>query len=306
MSDGETTRSLSSDIKTQLASGSFNMAHLVKLELDSTYYFTDSRSDVYDVSDSSSVVIATSFTDAATTITITGGTNPKTDPLSIGMLVSGTGIQAGTTIQSIASISTITISHSTTESGTPDLTFTAVLYTANGFLQAISAVTENVSTNIASMTLRISGVNQSIISDVLTNGHLHRAVSVKRAILDDSDSIIDTFMIYKGFIEGMSISDKGESSSVSFAIANHWADFQRIEGRATNNSSQQHHHAGDLGFEFADQVSKKLLWGDIDVNMLRTIDYPPPLVGTEGDYIPPDTSTYEPELGPPKDGPWLD
>ena len=48
MSGGETTRGLSSDVKTQLASGNFNMSHLVKLELNTTYYYTDSRSDVFD------------------------------------------------------------------------------------------------------------------------------------------------------------------------------------------------------------------------------------------------------------------
>ena len=197
MAGGETSRSLSSDVKTQLASGSFAMAHLVKLELEATYYYTDSNSDVVDGSDT---------------------------------------------------------------------------YTANAFLQGLSAVTESAAINIGSMTLKISGVNQTIISDVLNYGHLNRDITIKRAILDDSDAVIETFEIYKGFIEGMSISDSGETSSVNFSIANHWADFERIEGRATNNSSQQHFHDGDLGFEFADQVTKQLLWGEVDVNMLRQHD----------------------------------
>ena len=194
MSGGETSRSLSSDVKTQLASGSFNMVHLVKLELNSTYYYTDSNSDVVDGSDT---------------------------------------------------------------------------YTANGFLQGLSAVTESSNINIGSTTLRISGVNQTIISDTLNNGHLHRAITIKRAILDDSDAVIDTFEIYKGFVEGMSITDSGETSSVNFSIANHWADFERIEGRATNNSSQQNFFDSDLGFEFSDQVNKRIVWGDIIMPLRR-------------------------------------
>ena len=194
MSGGETSRSLSSDVKTQLASGSFNMVHLVKLELNSTYYYTDSNSDVVDGSDT---------------------------------------------------------------------------YTANGFLQGLSAVTESSNINIGSTTLRISGVNQTIISDTLNNGHLHRAITIKRAILDDSDAVIDTFEIYKGFVEGMSITDSGETSSVNFSIANHWVDFERIEGRATNNSSQQNFFDSDLGFEFSDQVNKRIVWGDIIMPLRR-------------------------------------
>ena len=188
MAGGDTSRGLSSDVKTQLASGSFIMAHLVKLELNTTYYFTDSNSDIVDGSDT---------------------------------------------------------------------------YTANGFLHGLSAVSESANINISSMALKISGINQTIISDVLTNGHLHRTVTIKRAILDDSQALIDTFFIYKGFIEAMNITDSGESSSVNFSIANHWADFARISGRTTNNSSQQHFHDDDLGFEFTDQASKRIMWGDI-------------------------------------------
>ena len=51
MAGGDTSRSLSSDVKTQLASGSFIMAHLVKLELNTSHYFTDSNSDIVDGSD---------------------------------------------------------------------------------------------------------------------------------------------------------------------------------------------------------------------------------------------------------------
>ena len=47
---------------------------------------------------------------------------------------------------------------------------------------------------------------------------------------------------------------------INFSIANHWADFARISGRTTNNSSQQHFFDNDLGFEFTDQASKRILW----------------------------------------------
>ena len=122
------------------------------------------------------------------------------------------------------------------------------------------------------MTLVISAVNQTVVSDVLTNGHLHRAVTVKHAILDDSDAVIETFEIYKGFIESMSISDSGDKSKISFGVANHWSDFDRIEGRLTNSSSQQHHHDGDLGFDFVPQVGRNLYWGNLPPEPLQPGD----------------------------------
>jgi hypothetical protein len=182
------SRGLSSAVKTQLASGSFVMAHLVKLELNTTYYYTDFSSDITDGSDT---------------------------------------------------------------------------YSANGFLASLGSITETSTINIGALSLELSGVDQTIISDVLNNGHLHRSVTVKRAILDNSNAIVGSFALYSGFIEGMTIGDSGESSRIVFSTANHWADYERRAGRRTNDDSQQHFFNGDKCFEFADQAGKSLSWGGI-------------------------------------------
>jgi len=185
-------RSLSSAVKTKLASGKFTMAHLVKLELNTTYKYTDYAVNIVDGSDT---------------------------------------------------------------------------YVPNGFLRGIGAVTENASINIGSIDITVSSATQTILSDVLTNGHLNRSVTIKRAILDTDDSVVTsgTFQIYAGYIEGMSITDRQGDSIINFAVANHWSDFMRFEGRRTNDSSQQHFFNGDKAFEFTSQAGKKLYWGNVSV-----------------------------------------
>jgi hypothetical protein len=257
------SRGLSSAVKTQLASGSFVMAHLVKLELDSTYYYTDFSSDIVDGSDT---------------------------------------------------------------------------YSANGFLQEVDAITESTGLTTGGFALTLSGVNQTIISDVLNNGHLHRKITVKRAFLNDSTVavaeveslvdftptptadwqsgshtgisgvssgsgtgatfnisvsgdgevvtfsinssgsgyvngetitvtdpgntpstctltviikfLIDSFSVYTGRVAGMSIVDTEDECFLEFDVANQWADLERVSGRQTTDRSQQHYFNGDLGFEF--------------------------------------------------------
>ena len=61
------------------------------------------------------------------------------------------------------------------------------------------------------------------------------------------------------------IGDLNGDSIINIAVANHWADFQRIEGRRTNDSSQQHFFDGDKAFEFTSQAGKKLYWGNVDI-----------------------------------------
>ena len=150
--------------------------------------------------------------------------------------------------------------------GTPSLSYT---YQANGFIMGLDGVTENSNLNIGSLTLGVSSVNQTLVSDMLANGHLNRRIKVRRAFLDSDNDLISNavFQVYSGRIEGLSIKESGEDSMMELSVANHWADFERDNGRQTNNTSQQHHFDGDLSMEFAPQTGKKLLWGEISTEL---------------------------------------
>ena len=142
-------------------------------------------------------------------------------------------------------------------------------YKANGFILGLDGVKESSNLNIGSLTLGVSSVNQTLISDMLANGHLNRRVKISRAFLDsDNELITDAiFQVYSGRIESMNIRESGEDSVMELSVANHWADFERQSGRQTNNTSQQHHFENDLSMEFAPQTGKKLVWGEISTQL---------------------------------------
>ena len=146
--------------------------------------------------------------------------------------------------------------------GTNELSYT---YKANGFISGINSVNEGSNLNTGSLTIGISTVNQTVVSDLLDNGHLNRKVKISRAFLDSDYQLITDaiFKVYSGRIDGLTLSETGDISMMEISVANHWADFERISGRQTNNSSQKHHFANDLSMEFAPQTGKKLVWGDI-------------------------------------------
>ncbi len=173
------SRGLSSSIKTELAKGSFIMAHLVKLEFNATYYYTDYSSDIVDGSDT---------------------------------------------------------------------------YSANGFLQKIGSISESTGLTTGSLSVTLSGVNQTLISDLLGNGHIHRKVTVKRAFINSStNALIDSISIYSGRVESMEIADSDKTSIINLRVANHWSDFGRMSGRMTNSASQQQFFPDDKGFDFITQ-----------------------------------------------------
>ena len=247
------SRGLSSNIKTQLASSSFVMGHLVKLEFNNTYQYTDFSSDIDDGT------ITTVRTDVSINDTeILTFTSSTTDDLVVGSQVTGTGIPANTTIVAIVSSTEVRINvameSNLGEGNTVTFVSPAVIYSANGFLQGMASVSESTQLTIGSLDLSLSGVNQTLISDLLNNGHIHRKVSIKRAFLNaDTLALIESFSIYTGRVEGMDIIDSDTDSQINLSIANHWADFARLSGRRTNSGSQNQFFPNDKGFDFITQ-----------------------------------------------------
>ena len=136
---------------------------------------------------------------------------------------------------------------------TTDIVVGGNTYLANGFLLNFGSVKEDKKMSTGTMNLILSAVNQTIISDVLTNGYIHRPVKIQRAYISSANVLVSAnavFTVYDGRIDGMSIQDSGTTSVISFKVANHWAFFQRIQGRRTTKNSMDEHFLGDLGFDW--------------------------------------------------------
>ena len=67
--------------------------------------------------------------------------------------------------------------------------------------------------------------------------------------------------MYKGTINTFGISESGEESSVTLRVVSHWADFEKENGRKTNNISQQRFFSADVGMNFSSQTVTDIKWG---------------------------------------------
>jgi hypothetical protein len=73
--------------------------------------------------------------------------------------------------------------------------------------------------------------------------------------------IADPFLLYQGNIENFEIQEDEKDSIVDLAIVSHWADFDKKNGRKTNNTSQQRFFSTDVGMDFASQTVQDIKWG---------------------------------------------
>jgi len=144
---------------------------------------------------------------------------------------------------------------------TSSISGTSRTYESNGFLLDITNINESAGVNVSRLNLSLSAVDQTYIAIVLNNNITHNEVSIHRALLDSSNDIIaDPFLIYKGYITGYEIIDDRNTATLKLDIESHFANAGQINGRITNNETQQRFFPDDRGFEYAD-IIKELNWG---------------------------------------------
>jgi hypothetical protein len=126
----------------------------------------------------------------------------------------------------------------------------------------VSDVSETSDLRVNSLSITLSGVEQTYIAIFLGDDYIDVPAKIYRAVIDSSDDVVGApILIFDGLIVGYSIDDTEDESKLTVEIASHWKDFEKENGRRTNHNTQQLYFNGDLGFEFAAKTIKDLKWG---------------------------------------------
>ena len=145
---------------------------------------------------------------------------------------------------------------------TSSISGSSVTYNASDFIMGMSNFTEETDITKTSLTISLSGADQTFISTVLNENVINDSVTIYRGFLDNTNSLIaDPFLLYDGQIDSFSISESETSSTVSLAVVSHWADFEKTSGRKTNNNSQQRFFSADVGMDFSSETVQDIKWG---------------------------------------------
>jgi len=142
------------------------------------------------------------------------------------------------------------------------ITYDGDTYLAAGHFLSLDTTQETQDLRVGSMTINISGVDQSYLSIFLNQEYVNRRARVFLAILDADGAIQgDPIKTFDGEIVGYSLQDSKNSSVINMKVASHWADFERLNGRRTNQNSQQYYFPNDTGMRFAAESIKDIQWG---------------------------------------------
>jgi len=148
-----------------------------------------------------------------------------------------------------------------------DVTFDGDNYQALGHLLKVSDIRETLAVRVNSVSLTLSGVDQSFIATMLGENVTNKTLQMWLGFLDSTGALVpDPVEVFSGRIDDYKFSEDTISGTAEIQVnaANHWADWEKIAGRRTNDEDQQLYYPGDKGLEFASRIVKDLRWGQND------------------------------------------
>lgn len=135
-------------------------------------------------------------------------------------------------------------------------------YTSSANMLSIGRVQEHADMRVGNLPIELSAADQTYVSLFLSNDYIDVRVQYYKALLDDSWALIGSAVqVFDGRISGFKIDEKGSSSKITIDCASHWANFEAINGRKTNDSSQKIHFSTDEGMAFASHNVRDIRWG---------------------------------------------
>lgn len=141
-------------------------------------------------------------------------------------------------------------------------TTTGKTFAANGELLTFDSIQETGQARVNQINFALSGASNTITNLFLNNNYVDRRIVVYRYFFNEQSVAIGTpVMLFDGEMTSFQINESGTSSTVNVTSSSVFYDFDRINGRRTNTTSQQTHYAFDKGMDFASVVDDRIKWG---------------------------------------------
>jgi len=150
--------------------------------------------------------------------------------------------------------------------GYNEIFFDGHTYFPSGNLLSISPVDESADIRANGLRLSLSGLDNSIISEALTEDSQGKVVKIFFGVLTTTDNetvVVDSpYQTFEGFIDTMTIGEDEDKTIVTITVENKLIILERPIARRYTDQDQKEFFAGDKGLEFVDSLQdKSITWG---------------------------------------------
>jgi len=135
-------------------------------------------------------------------------------------------------------------------------------YASNGKLLSFDLVQETGEAKVNQINISLSGTSNTFTDLFLNNAYVDKRVVIYRVFLNDQLGIIDNpVMMFDGEIQSFTVNETGETSTVIVTSASVFYEFEKNNGRRTNETSQKGFFPSDNGMKFSALTLDNILWG---------------------------------------------
>lgn len=140
-------------------------------------------------------------------------------------------------------------------------------YIAQGSFLSFSGIQTVENIRVNSIQLVFTGATSTYTNIVLNDSYLHRPIRIYKQFIEqrtgsvNNPQFLTPVLIYEGVMTGATIEEDGKQSNVTINTNNQFYDFDRKNGRRTNDASQKRWYPLDKGMEFSTQNVADIIWG---------------------------------------------
>jgi len=147
--------------------------------------------------------------------------------------------------------------------GLGTISFGGVSYVGGGNLLQVSPVEETGEIKATGATIGLSGIPSDLISAALNENYQSRDATVFFGALDNNSAVIaDPYVIFKGFMDIMSIAEDSETATMSLTLESRLIRLENSKLRRFTSEDQKIDFPDDLGLDLiADLQEKEIIWG---------------------------------------------
>lgn len=150
---------------------------------------------------------------------------------------------------------------------TPDPGGTIRTYTAQGDFIGFSTITEEFDVKVGKFSIYLSGLTSGMVNKFIDKDFEGKQVQIAKCFLDYQTLQIvnNPYIVFDGIIYNISVSENAVTCNITVECSTLWADFDRKNGRMTNNESNWFYQRGvstDKSFSKAGTVGQiEYKWG---------------------------------------------
>lgn len=148
-----------------------------------------------------------------------------------------------------------------------DLSWNSLSWEAVGGLLELGGIEETTDARGQGIDLRLSGVDQTILSVLINSKYRGRVVKIWRAHLDRTTGrVVGTMLLFQGLqLSAYTVDEERDNGGGTVRISTRISGYfgvERVRGIMSNLVSHQHYYSGDLFFQHSASLANvKIYWG---------------------------------------------